>query len=91
MKTTPNIDLIQDTILIKQDERDLDKTEAGLYIPEKIIHKYISGRVVLIGDEVTQLKAGDTVIVDKSAIRKTSILGEEFILVKENQVFFKLV
>lgn len=88
---TPNINLIQDTILVKQDERDLEKTEAGIYIPEKIRANYISGKVVLVGDQVTELKPGDTVVIDKSAVRKTSIIGEELIVVKEQQVFFKLI
>jgi co-chaperonin GroES (HSP10) len=88
---TPNIDLIQDTILVKQDDRDIEKTEAGLYIPEKIRQNYIGGKVILVGDQVTELKAGDVVIIDKSAVRRTSILGEDFIVVKEQQVFFKLI
>jgi co-chaperonin GroES (HSP10) len=88
---TPNIDLIQDTILVKQDDRDIEKTEAGLYIPEKIRQNYIGGKVILVGDQVTELKAGDVVIIDKSAVRRTSILSEDFIVVKEQQVFFKLI
>lgn len=88
---TPNIDLIQDTILVKQDKRDLEKTEAGLYIPEKIRPNYIVGSVILVGDKATEIKPGDTVVIDKAAVRKTTVLGEEFIIVKENQVFFKLI
>lgn len=88
---TPNIDLIQDTILVKQDKSDIEKTEAGIYLPEKLRGNYIFGLVTLVGDQVTELKAGDRVVIDKAVVRRTSILGEEFVIVKEQQVFFKLI
>lgn len=88
---TPNIDVLQDTVVIKQDKETVSENEFGLYMPDKLKSVYLSGTVVLVGDEVTELKTGDRVTYHKADIRNTTINGDELVLIKESRIFFKIV
>lgn len=90
MKDT-NVRLLGDTVLIKKDEKDLAYNEAGLYVPDSMKGKMISGKVTVIGDDVREVKVGDTVVFGKASARETIILGDSLLIIKENQIELRLI
>ncbi len=88
---TPNIEVLQDTVVVKDTKEDIERTQAVLYLPETLRDKYITGVVILTGDEVTEVKTGDRVVFHRDVARRSTIMGDEVVLVKERNVFFKLV
>ncbi len=88
---TPNIEVLQDTVVVKDTKEDIERTQAVLYLPETLRDKYITGIVILTGDQVTEVKVGDRIVFHRDVTRRSTIMGEEVCLVKEKNVFFKLV
>lgn len=88
---TPNISVLEDTVVVKLSEEPIEKTEASLYLPESMRDKYMTGRIVVAGDDIREVSVGTTVVFHKDVARKTNILGDELVLVKERNIFFKIV
>ena len=51
----PNVRLLGDTVLVKADSLPIEKTEAGIYLPEKLRNRYITGSILATGDDVKQV------------------------------------
>ena len=91
MKVRP----LQDRVLIKRLEEDLDKTKGGLYIPDTAKEKPQQGKVIAVGkgrvnDEgkVTPLdvKAGDKVLFGKYSGSEIKVNGEELLIMREEDI-----
>lgn len=87
----PNVRLLGDTVLVKSDSLPIEKTEAGIYLPEKLRDRYITGSILATGDDVTQVEHNCKVVFEKSLARETVIMGELLFIIKENQILYKLV
>jgi co-chaperonin GroES (HSP10) len=87
----PNVRLLGDTVLVKADSLPIEKTEAGIYLPEKLRDKYITGTILATGDDVKQVEHNCKVVFEKSLCRETVIMGESLFIIKENQILYKLV
>lgn len=66
------------------------KTEGGIDLPEAAIKKQDAGVVYATGPEATGLEEGDKVVWQKRAGQEVEIRGETFLMLKPNQVFFKV-
>ena len=69
----------------------IEKTEAGIYLPEKLRDRYITGSILATGDDVNQVEHNCKVVFEKSLARETVIMGESLFIIKENQILYKLV
>ena len=87
----PNVRLLGDTVLVKSDSLPIEKTEAGIYLPEKLRDRYITGSILATGDNVNQVEHNCKVVFEKSLARETVIMGESLFIIKENQILYKLV
>ena len=65
---------------------ELEKTAGGLYIPETAKEKPQSGKVEAVGEEVKQIKTGDTVLFDRYGGSKINLDNVEYLIVKEEDV-----
>ena len=65
---------------------ELEKTAGGLYIPETAKEKPQSGKVEAVGEEVKQIKTGDTVLFDRYGGSKINLDNIEYLIVKEEDV-----
>ncbi|HAK59173.1 MAG TPA: co-chaperone GroES [Nitrospiraceae bacterium] len=65
---------------------ELEKTSGGLYIPETAKEKPQSGKVEAVGEEVKQIKMGDTVLFDRYSGSKINLDNAEYLIVKEEDV-----
>ena len=84
---------LADRVLVEPQEAQT-KTVSGIYIPDSAQEKPQQAEVVAVGPggvvdgkEITmQVKAGDKVIYQKYAGTNVKLDGEEFIIVKQNDI-----
>ncbi len=83
MKITP----LGDRVLVKISESE-EKTKGGLYIPQTAQEKTQTGVVSAIGDDkdVIKVKIGQKIMYDKYAGTSIKIDGEEFLILKANDI-----
>ena len=62
------------------------KTASGLYIPDSAKEKPQQGKVVAVS-KITSLKEGETVIYGKFTGTEVEIDGENFLILKESDIF----
>ncbi len=87
MKVKP----LGDRVLLKT-EKEEEKTKGGLFIPETAQEKTQSGIVEEIGDddEVITVKKGDHVMYDKYAGTTIKIDGEDYLILKMDDIIAKV-
>ncbi|MDC7221378.1 MAG: co-chaperone GroES [Spirochaetales bacterium] len=76
-----------DRVLIKIEEAET-KTASGLYIPDTAQEKTQTGIVTALGDDtdVITVKEGQKVMYDKYAGTSVKVDGDEFLLVKMQDI-----
>ncbi len=65
---------------------ELDKTSGGLYIPDAAKEKPQKGKIEAIGSEVKNVAVGDVVLFDKYSGSKISLDGEDYLILKEEDI-----
>ncbi len=85
MKVKP----LSDRVLIQPNPAE-EKTAGGLFIPDTAKEKPLAGKVVAVGpgtEEVKmEVKAGDTVLYGKYAGTEIQIEGEDYIIMRQNDI-----
>jgi len=91
MKVTP----LQDRVLVKRIEPEEEKTSGGIIIPDTAKEKPMEGKVIAVGkgrvkDDGTtvplEVKEGDRVIFSKYAGTEVKIDGEEYLIMREDDI-----
>ncbi len=91
MKVRP----LQDRVLVKRLEDDVEKTKGGLYIPDTAKEKPQQGKVMAAGkgkvnDEGKVLpldvKVGDKVLFGKYSGSEIKVDGEELLIMREEDI-----
>ncbi len=86
---------LHDRVLIERIEEEEQKTSAGIIIPDTAKEKPQRGRVVAVGEgafndkgERTKLdvQPGDEVLFGKYAGNDIKIDGQEYLIVRENEI-----
>jgi len=86
---------LQDRVLVKRIEDELEKTKGGIIIPDTAKEKPQQGKVIAAGkgkvnDEgkVTPLdvKVGDTILFGKYSGSEIKIDGEEHLIMREDDI-----
>lgn len=62
------------------------KTASGLYLPDAAKEKPVVAKVVAVGKEVKEVKAGDRIVYKEYAPTELKRGGEEYLIVKEEDV-----
>jgi len=76
---------LKDRVFVKYSDEE-EKTSGGIYIPETAKEKPQRGEVQAIGSEVKDVKKGDIVLFDRYSGSKIKIEGEEFLIIKEEDI-----
>lgn len=76
---------LADYVVAQQEEAE-SKTASGLYLPDKAQEKPKVAKVLAVGKEVKQLKAGDRIIYKSYSTTDVKVGSDEYILVKEEDV-----
>lgn len=72
--------------VVAQGEEAETKTASGLYLPEKAAEKPKTAKVVAVGKDVKQVKAGDRIVYKSYSTTEVKVGREEYILVKEEDI-----
>ncbi|MBV6511835.1 MAG: co-chaperone GroES [Ignavibacteriales bacterium] len=90
-----NIQPLHDRVVVKAKEAE-EKTKSGLYLPDTAKEKPIEGTVVAVGTgKVTEdgktlpltVKVGDKVLYGKYSGTEVSVDGEEYLMMRESDIF----
>lgn len=80
---------LHDRVLIKPETPE-QKTKSGLYIPDTASEKPQRGEVIAVGngkkDEPMTVSQGDRVLYSKYGGQEVKIEGEDYIILKENEI-----
>jgi chaperonin GroES len=63
-----------------------NKTASGLYLPDKAQEKPKTAKVVATGPNAKQVKVGNRIIYKSYSTTEVKVDGDEYILVKEEDV-----
>ena len=85
---------LQDRILVKRIEEEA-KTAGGIYIPDTAKEKPVMGQIVSVGNGKktedgkvipVDVKAGDKVLFGKYAGTEVKVEGEEYLIMREDDI-----
>jgi len=86
---------LQDRVMVKRLENGVEKTKGGIIIPDTAKEKPQQGKVVAAGAGKSKddgkripldVKAGDTILFGKYSGQEIKIDGEEFLIMREDEV-----
>jgi len=72
--------------LVVERVQAVEKTAAGIVIPDTAKEKPEQGKVVSAGKDVKEVKQGDEVLFGKYSPTEVKIDGKEYLLIKEEDV-----
>jgi chaperonin GroES len=80
-----NIQPLADYVVAQQEEA-AKKTASGLYLPETAAEKPKTAKVVAVGKDVKALKVGDRILFKAYGTTDVKVDGQEYMLIKEEDV-----
>lgn len=90
-----NLSPLADRVIVKPMEAE-EKTSGGLYLPDTAKEKPIEGTVIAVGPGKTSddgklippaVKAGDKVLYGKYSGTEVTVAGEEYLIMRESDIF----
>jgi chaperonin GroES len=72
--------------VVAQNEEPATRTLTGIYLPENSAQKSQVAKVLSVGKDVKNVKVGDRIIHKGYASTEIKMSGEEFLLVKEEDI-----
>lgn len=72
--------------IVAQAEVAAAKTASGLYLPDNAQEKPKTAKVLAVGPAAKQLKVGDRIVYKSYTPTEVKIAGENYVLVKEEDV-----
>lgn len=67
-------------------EQAADKTASGLYLPDNAKEKPVFAKVVAVGKEAKTVKIGDRIIYKEYSTTELKLNGDEYLVVKEEDI-----
>ena len=90
-----NIKPLHDRVIIRRIEDNVNQTAGGLFIPDTAKEKPQEGEVIAVGEgkykedgtrQTLDVKAGDRVLFGKYSGSEIKLDGEEFIIMREDEI-----
>lgn len=72
--------------VVAEGEEAATKTASGLYLPDKATEKPKTAKVVAVGKNVKEVKAGDRIVYKSYSTTEVKVNDKEYILVKEEDI-----
>jgi chaperonin GroES len=72
--------------VVAQVEEAQSKTASGLYLPENAKEKSKVAKVVAVGSDVKAVKNGDKIVYKEYSTTEVKVQGEQYIIVKEEDI-----
>ena len=80
-----NIQPLADRVVLQQLDAE-ETTKSGIILPDSAKEKPAEGKVMAVGKDVTEVKAGDTVLYSKYGPTEIKIDDVEYMVVKEEDI-----
>ena len=77
---------LADYVVVQQEEAS-SKTASGLYLPDNAQEKPKTAKVLAVGKDVREVKVGDRVVYGGYSNTEVKQDGQEYILVKEENIY----
>lgn len=84
-----NIQPLADYVVAQQEAAET-KTASGLYLPEQATEKPKTAKVLAVGKDVKELKAGDRIVYGGYSTTEIKEAGQDYLLIKEENIYAKL-
>ncbi len=65
---------------------EMEKTAGGIYIPDAAKEKPQKGKIEGVGKDVEEVKVGDIILFDKYSGSKIKMDGDEYLIIKEEDI-----
>jgi chaperonin GroES len=72
--------------VVAEAEEAVTKTASGIYLPDKAAEKPRTAKVLKVGKEVKEIKAGDRIVYKSYSTTDVKLGDKEYILVKEEDI-----
>ena len=72
--------------VVAEAEEAITKTASGIYLPDKAAEKPKTAKVVKVGKDVKEIKAGDRIVYKSYSTTDVKLADKEYILVKEEDI-----
>lgn len=72
--------------VVAEAEEAVTKTASGLYLPDKAAEKPKVAKVLKVGKDVKEIKAGDRIVYKSYSTTEVKVEDKEYILVKEEDI-----
>ncbi len=72
--------------VVAEAEEAVTKTASGLYLPDKAAEKPKTAKVIRVGKNVKEIKAGDRIVYKSYSTTDVKIDDAEYVLVKEEDI-----
>ncbi|HET9850389.1 MAG TPA: co-chaperone GroES [Candidatus Saccharimonadales bacterium] len=76
--------------VVAEAEEAVTKTASGIYLPDKAAEKPKTARVLSVGKNVKEIKAGDRIVYKSYSTTEVKVGDQEYILVKEEDIIAKV-
>ena len=76
--------------VVAEQEEAVTKTASGLYLPDKAAEKPKTAKVIKVGKNVKEIKAGDRIVYKSYSTTDIKLDGKEYVLVKEEDILAKV-
>lgn len=77
---------LADYVVLQQEEAS-SKTASGLYLPDNAQEKPKTAKVLAVGKDVKEVKVGDRVVYGGYSNTEVKQDGQEYVLVKEENIY----
>lgn len=81
MKINP----LADRIVLQQLDSE-ETTASGIILPDSAKEKPSEGKVIAVGKDVVEVQTGDTVLYSKYGPNEVKVDGEDYMIVKEEDI-----
>lgn len=72
--------------VVAEAEEAVTKTASGLYLPDKAAEKPKTAKVLKVGKDVKEIKAGDRIVYKSYSTTEVKVDNAEYVLVKEEDI-----
>jgi len=72
--------------VVAEAEEAVTKTASGIFLPEKAAEKPKTAKVLKVGKEVKEIKAGDRIVYKSYSTTDVKVGDKEYILVKAEDI-----
>jgi chaperonin GroES len=72
--------------VVAEAEEAITKTASGIYLPDKAAEKPKTAKVVKVGKDVKEIKAGDRIVYKSYSTTDVKLDDKDYILVKEEDI-----